>query len=93
MLLNSSFEYSWYRSFDNRDRISKESKWKFVQSIVLSAMERINEAANDGNGPEGVRVHNNANPNAETIRGHCFEVGPRYTNLAYIGEGAYGMVV
>lgn len=35
----------------------------------------------------------NANPNAEIIRGQVFEVGPRYTNLAYIGEGAYGMVV
>ncbi|XP_041450635.1 mitogen-activated protein kinase ERK-A isoform X3 [Drosophila obscura] len=32
-------------------------------------------------------------PNAELIRGQIFEVGPRYTNLAYIGEGAYGMVV
>lgn len=32
-------------------------------------------------------------PNAEVIRGQLFEVGPRYTNLAYIGEGAYGMVV
>lgn len=33
------------------------------------------------------------NPNAEIIRGQVFEVGPRYTNLQYIGEGAYGMVV
>lgn len=33
------------------------------------------------------------NPNAELVRGQLFEVGPRYTNLAYIGEGAYGMVV
>lgn len=33
------------------------------------------------------------NPNAEIIRGQIFEVGPRYRNLAYIGEGAYGMVV
>jgi hypothetical protein len=29
----------------------------------------------------------------ETVRGQIFEVGPRYTNLQYIGEGAYGMVV
>jgi len=29
----------------------------------------------------------------EMIREHAFEVGPRYTGLAYIGEGAYGMVV
>jgi hypothetical protein len=33
------------------------------------------------------------NANAEIVRGQVFEVGPRYTNLAYIGEGAYGMVV
>jgi len=29
----------------------------------------------------------------EIVRGQIFEVGPRYTNLSYIGEGAYGMVV
>ena len=29
----------------------------------------------------------------EVIRGQSFDCGPRYTNLAYIGEGAYGMVV
>ncbi|XP_012737697.2 mitogen-activated protein kinase 3 [Fundulus heteroclitus] len=28
----------------------------------------------------------------ETVKGQIFDVGPRYTNLAYIGEGAYGMV-
>lgn len=33
------------------------------------------------------------NANGDVIRGQAFEVGPRYTNLAYIGEGAYGMVV
>jgi len=31
--------------------------------------------------------------NVEIVRQHAFEVGPRYTNLAYIGEGAYGIVV
>lgn len=31
--------------------------------------------------------------NAELVRGQTFEVGPKYINLAYIGEGAYGMVV
>jgi len=31
--------------------------------------------------------------NIEMVREHPFEVGPRYTNLSYIGEGAYGMVV
>ncbi|XP_013776206.1 mitogen-activated protein kinase 1-like [Limulus polyphemus] len=29
---------------------------------------------------------------SETIKGQIFEVGPRYTELVYIGEGAYGMV-
>jgi mitogen-activated protein kinase 1/3 len=27
------------------------------------------------------------------VRGQTFIVGPRYTGLQYIGEGAYGMVV
>jgi mitogen-activated protein kinase 1/3 len=36
-----------------------------------------------------------ANPtsNSYVIRGQIFEVGPRYINLAHIGEGAYGVVV
>ena len=29
----------------------------------------------------------------EIVRGQIFDVGPRYHTLAYIGEGAYGMVV
>ncbi|KAG2470432.1 MK01 kinase, partial [Polypterus senegalus] len=29
---------------------------------------------------------------SETVRGQIFDVGPRYGNLSYIGEGAYGMV-
>ena len=28
----------------------------------------------------------------ESVKGQIFDVGPRYTNLNYIGEGAYGMV-
>lgn len=31
-------------------------------------------------------------PTPEIIRSQVFEVGPRYVNLSYIGEGAYGMV-
>ena len=31
--------------------------------------------------------------NCVTVRGQNFDVGPRYTDLQYIGEGAYGMVV
>lgn len=28
----------------------------------------------------------------EEIHGQLFEVGPRYVDLAFVGEGAYGMV-
>lgn len=28
----------------------------------------------------------------EMVRGQSFDVGPRYSGLTYIGEGAYGMV-
>lgn len=34
-----------------------------------------------------------ARPVVEEVRGQIFEVAPRYVNLSYIGEGAYGMVV
>ena len=33
-----------------------------------------------------------AKPVFEIVRGQTFEVGPRYSGLTYIGEGAYGMV-
>lgn len=33
-----------------------------------------------------------AKPGCESVRGQIFDVGPRYTTLTYIGEGAYGMV-
>lgn len=46
----------------------------------------------NNNGATAAVVHSD-NPNAEIIRGQIFEVGPRYRHLAYIGEGAYGMVV
>ncbi len=40
-----------------------------------------------------VAVVDPSNSNVEIIRDQAFEVGPRYCNLKYIGEGAYGMVV
>ncbi|XP_070854886.1 mitogen-activated protein kinase ERK-A isoform X9 [Drosophila suzukii] len=47
----------------------------------------------NGTGVESTLSMEMSHPNAEIIRGQIFEVGPRYTKLAYIGEGAYGMVV
>jgi mitogen-activated protein kinase 1/3 len=38
-------------------------------------------------------IHPSNNVAYELIKDQIFEVGPRYTNLKYIGEGAYGMVV
>lgn len=35
----------------------------------------------------------NLGPNVEIVRQQRFEVGPQYTDLKFIGEGAYGMVV
>lgn len=34
-----------------------------------------------------------SNPNSFIIRGQEFTVGPRYSQLCHIGEGAYGVVV
>lgn len=46
-----------------------------------------------GTGIEGAASLEASHSNSEVIRGQIFEVAPRYTKLAYIGEGAYGMVV
>lgn len=48
---------------------------------------------NNNSATAATAITHTDNPNAEIIRGQIFEVGPRYRNLAYIGEGAYGMVV
>lgn len=48
-------------------------------------------------GAAGTVAHDGApaagsKPGCESVKGQMFDVGPRYTNLSYIGEGAYGMV-
>lgn len=62
---------------------------------MAEAAGQNNNAASAQAGPAGASNNGvtNTNPNAEVIRGQLFEVGPRYNQLAYIGEGAYGMVV
>lgn len=44
-------------------------------------------------GPASNQSTTTASSTVDLIRGQGFEVGPRYANLKYIGEGAYGMVV
>lgn len=39
------------------------------------------------------RIKNDSMSTCELIKDQLFEVGPRYIDLKYIGEGAYGMVV
>lgn len=42
---------------------------------------------------EAKRITNDQTSTCELIKDQLFEVGPRYIDLKYIGEGAYGMVV
>lgn len=54
-------------------------------STAAAAAAVCGPAAAGGGGP-------NPGCGTELVRGQAFDVGPRYTNLSYIGEGAYGMV-
>jgi mitogen-activated protein kinase 1/3 len=58
--------------------------------VASSATSGTGAAASTG---EDNAVSQLAPAGSETVRGQIFTVGPRYNNLAYIGEGAYGMVV
>lgn len=42
--------------------------------------------------PGGATQAAGSKPGLESVKGQNFDVGPRYTDLLYIGEGAYGMV-
>jgi mitogen-activated protein kinase 1/3 len=46
--------------------------------------------ASEPAGPEGAEE---GTGDLQKVRGQDFICGPRYINLQYIGEGAYGMVV
>lgn len=56
-----------------------------MSTAAAAAAAVCGPAAAAGGGP-------NPGSGAELVRGQAFDVGPRYTNLSYIGEGAYGMV-
>lgn len=88
-------------------KLIKKKQWSITRHRTLCRQKRkkpspqqhrINNsrmaeaASNNQNGVVNANAAANT-ANAESIRGQIFEVGPRYTNLAYIGEGAYGMVV
>ena len=68
----------------------------FAVSVVHYYMVIFFSADSGGAGPQPPQTSENQSggPNyAENVRGQMFTVGPRYTSLQYIGEGAYGMVV
>ncbi len=56
------------------------------------AAAKVAPAATDG-ADAPTASGSSAPSGSESVRGQMFTVGPRYNNLAYIGEGAYGMVV
>jgi hypothetical protein len=49
----------------------------------------LNQTKTDGNVPTSSQSQSST-PNVEIVRQQRFEVGPRYTDLKFIGEGAYG---
>lgn len=55
----------------------------------------MNEMKNEEE--NGTDSHRQANPMTlptfEIVRQQRFDVGPRYTDLKFIGEGAYGMYI
>ncbi len=53
----------------------------------------LNESKTEGNAPTTTTTSQiqSSTPTFEIVRQQRFEVGPRYTDLKFIGEGAYGM--
>lgn len=71
-----------------------------ADSSSTAAVGAAASASNSATAPgaAGTVAHDGApgtagqKPASESVKGQIFDVGPRYTNLSYIGEGAYGMV-
>ncbi len=61
----------------------------------MNGAEKDSEQNHDVNSNSDMQTDNNiqastAGPNVEIVRQQRFEVAPRYTDLKFIGEGAYG---
>jgi len=50
----------------------------------------LNETQKEENAPKTTTQVQSSTPIVEIVRQQRFEVGPRYTDLKFIGEGAYG---
>lgn len=105
--LGSLFAPRRTRRYLVRWRVSDASSLRVAHSATVTPLCRIG-AAEHGRQADRRRAKTggvvvvkmaacegsaSVNPNCEVVRGQTFEVGPRYTNLSYMGEGAYGMVV
>ncbi len=56
----------------------------------------LNETKSEGNVPTPATTTTqvqSSTPTVEIVRQQRFEVGPRYTDLKFVGEGAYGMYI
>ena len=73
-----------------------QPQFSFYKSTMVFINVSFFPADSGGAAPQPPQTSENQSggPNyAENVRGQMFTVGPRYTSLQYIGEGAYGMVV
>lgn len=64
-------------------------------SSSAAAIGGSNSGATDSSNaaaPGGATGAAGSKPGLESVKGQYFDVGPRYVDLLYIGEGAYGMV-
>lgn len=72
-----------------------ESDNSAAATVAAAGAANSNGGAADAGGtaaPGGATGAAGSKPGLESVKGQNFDVGPRYTDLQYIGEGAYGMV-
>lgn len=72
-----------------------ESDNSAAATVAAAGATNSNGGAADAGGtaaPGGATGAAGSKPGLESVKGQNFDVGPRYTDLQYIGEGAYGMV-
>ncbi|KAF3700406.1 Mitogen-activated protein kinase 3 [Channa argus] len=80
------------------DRAGAVRRERMADSTSTAAVGAAGSNSAAAAGAAGTVAHDGApgaagsKPGCESVKGQLFDVGPRYTNLTYIGEGAYGMV-
>lgn len=80
------------------DRAGAVWRGRMADSSSTAAVGAAGSNSAAAAGVAGTVAHDGApaaagpKPGCESVKGQMFDVGPRYTNLSYIGEGAYGMV-